>query len=309
MNTFLVTGCNGYIGSHMAAQLRDTYKNCKIVGVDKVEKEHIKHLFDKLYIFDLTDEKKVDMIFKENMFDCVFHFAAYASVPEGELYPEKYYNNNCNSTLNLSKYCMINNVKNFVFSSTCAVYGDQDFTDSLDENSGLNPISVYAKTKLNCEKKLQQVKSYNLAILRYFNAAGRSVKHNLYEEHDPETHLIPVLRQSNEVEIYGGWNTDDGTPIRDYIHVMDICSAHISAYEYLNTNNTNIICNIGTGIGYSVFEIVKLARMIWNKTIKTNIKGRRDGDVKKLIANVNKMNTELKFKTKYDIVDILESMK
>jgi UDP-glucose 4-epimerase len=146
-------------------------------------------------------------------------------------------------------------------------------------------------------------------ILRYFNAAGRNVEEGLYEEHEPETHLIPLLVRGDTIDIYGNdYKTTDGTPLRDYIHVIDICEAHIKAYEYLQENNS-LVCNIGTGQAHSVIEVVEKVNTILGKDVKMKFKSRRTGDAVALVSDVTKMKNVLQFQPKYDIVSIVKSMK
>lgn len=304
--TFLVTGASGYIGSHMCYELRQTYPNCRIVGVDKAQKRKLIHLYDRFICNDLA--RSNFMIMDRENIDCVFHFAAYASVPEGEDNKYMYYQNNLMSSLRLIDEVIFNNVRNFIFSSTCAVYGD--VKGSISEKQPKNPQSVYAKTKSIIEDILyaaEENNDLNVAVLRYFNAAGRNMEGNLYEEHNPETHLIPNLMTKDVVEVFGtNFDTPDGTAVRDYIHVVDICQAHIRAYEYMESKNKGITCNIGTGIGYSVLQIIDLVKQI--KDIKVEFHDRRRGDVDRLVSDITLMKNELTFMPRHDIVSIIKSM-
>lgn len=309
MKTFVVTGASGYIGSHMCYELRSAYPDCYIIGVDKVQKNKLDHLYNDFMLYDIS--RTNFGIFDRFKVDCVFHFAAYASVPEGEANKWHYYRNNINGSLRLIDEAISYGVKNFIFSSTCAVYGHAD--KRINENKQKNPSSVYAKTKSIIEDVLlaaDSEKFLNAGILRYFNAAGRNVIANLYEEHDPETHLIPNLMSKDTVDVYGtDFDTRDGTSVRDYIHVIDICQAHIAAYEYMKKNNKGIISNIGTGRGYSVLEVINLVEKITGKKLKIAYHDRRPGDVDYLVSDVEHMKKILTFTPKFDIVSIIESMR
>ena len=230
---------------------------------------------------------------------------------EGERNPWSYYRNNIGATFGAIDFARRNKVKNFIFSSTAAVYGESaNPIVTLKENTKLQPTSVYGKSKAICENILEDISDMNIARLRYFNACGRNVKANLYEEHDPETHLIPLLVKNKQATIYGDtWATKDGTCIRDYVHVVDICRAHIRAYEYIS-NGASIVSNIGTGTGYSVKEVVdKVNEIIHNGEMDIVYEDRRNGDVPRLVANTEVAETILNFQPQYTLDDIIESMK
>ena len=309
MLSFIVTGCNGYIGSHMCYELKKAYPYCYILGVDKTDKPYLRHLYDAYSPIDISH---APLYSAKRSFDCIFHFAAYSSVEEGEREAWSYYRNNIGATVGAIDAAKRYGVKNFIFSSTAAVYGESaNPIVTLKENTKPQPISVYGKSKLMCEQLLECL-DINVARLRYFNACGRNVEAGLYEEHDPETHLIPLLVKSKTATIYGNtWATKDGTCVRDYVHVIDICRAHICAYEYISNNpGTNLVCNIGTGNGYTVREVVdKVNKIIHNGEMDITYEDRRNGDVPRLVANTDVAETILKFKTQYTLDDIIESMK
>lgn len=309
MKNFVVTGCNGYIGSHMCYELKQAYPSCRIHGIDKVKKKHLEYLYDSFDHCDLA----TDMIFLTPMnggkIDAIFHFAAYISVEEGEKNPWKYFHNNVVGALRLIKEAKQKGVPNFIFSSTAAVYGN--VSGVLDEYQAMNAASVYGKSKQMVEEILATEKTMNVARLRYFNACGRNVQANLHEEHDPETHLIPLLVKNAKATIYGNdWPTHDGTCIRDYVHVIDICRAHFRAYEYMSRNNTSLVLNIGSGKGYSVMEVVNAVNdRIHNGKMQIEIGPRRPGDVACLIANTELIEQTLGHKRIYTMNEILDSMR
>ena len=302
-----MTGASGYIGSHMCYELKQKYPDCHIIGLDKVQKFKLNHLYDEFYCYDLS--KSNYHIMDKRKIDCIFHFAAYASVPEGEEKPWTYYRNNMMAGFRLLEEAIYFNVKNFIFSSTCAVYGSK--YEPVNEDMPKNPKSVYAITKSNFEDVLlaaQKECGLRATILRYFNVAGRNVEAGLFEEHEPETHLIPNLMRNEIVEVYGkDYPTEDGTAVRDYIHVIDLCRAHIVSYEYMEKKQKGIICNLGTGKGYSVLEIINEVKKVRNLEITYN--DRRVGDLPVLICDVKRMIEELTFKPEHDIVSIVQSMK
>ena len=209
MKTFVVTGCNGYIGSHMCYELKKAYPDCIIHGIDKHEKQHLRSLYDFYHNTDLA----VDTINLPKA-DGIFHFAAYISVEEGELQPIRYFHNNVVGSLRLIERALAERIPNFIFSSTAAVYGERkdSLFGHLNENLDMNAFSIYGKSKQMVEEVLASVSSMNVMCLRYFNACGRNVEAGLYEEHDPETHLIPLLARNKTATIYGtDWPTKDGT--------------------------------------------------------------------------------------------------
>lgn len=307
--TFLVTGCNGYIGSHMCYELRKYYSDCLILGIDMVSKPYLTHLYNEFEQMNLS--RQVPDYSYHNI-DCIFHFAALASVPEGEKFKYTYYRNNLQSSLNMIDLANTHGVKNLIFSSTCAVYGEHQYLP-INEEHPKNPTCVYAKTKSTIEDVLLAAEENNIlraGILRYFNAAGRNVEANLYEEHKPETHLIPLLARNNTIELYGNdYNTPDGTCVRDYIHVIDVCRAHIKTYEYMKKHKKGIVCNIGTGKNPTVLEVIREAENVLKKKIYIQVKPRRNGDVPFLVADTTKMTKELTFVPEYDIFNIINSMR
>ena len=311
MKKFVVTGASGYIGSHMCYELRKAYPDCFIIAIDKFRKRKLDHLYDQ---FELRDIAKTNVeFFRFNKdIDCIFHFAALAVVPESEEKPYTYYCNNVMSTIRMMDEAIYHGIKNFVFSSTCAVYGTPKSLP-IKEDEKRKPESVYAASKSIAEDILlaaEKERGVRVSLLRYFNAAGRNVEAGLYEEHDPETHLIPNLVKHNKVTVYGNnYDTPDGTAIRDYIHVIDLCRAHIRAYEYMENNNKGIVCNLGTGQGNSVMEVIDKVEVTQGKSLLIEFKPRRNGDLPILYSDTTKMRNNLQFLPEHDIVSIIESMR
>lgn len=309
MKTFVVTGCNGYIGSHMCHELGAMYPDCHIHGIDEVNKKHLRHLCNSFEQLDLAR----DPINLPKNVDAIFHFAAYISVEEGEKDPFKYYHNNVVGSMRLIEAAIDREIPHFIFSSTAAVYGQSKSSlfGHLFETAPIDPYSVYGKTKSMVEAVLSSEKRINSAILRYFNVAGRCKTANLYEEHDPETHLIPLLVRNKNATIYGNdYYTPDGTAIRDFIDVRDICRAHTLAYRYMEQNKENLLLNVGSGQGYSVKEVVeKVNKIIHNGEMTIEYKEPRPGDVAYLVANTDKITKLLEFTPQFSLDDMIGSLK
>lgn len=262
----LVTGGAGYIGSHMVWLLLE--KEYDVVVIDNLEKGHKKAVLGgKFYNGDLKDKEFLEKVFSENDISAVIHFAASSLVGESVENPIKYYYNNVYGTLNLVDTMIKHNVKKLVFSSTAAVYGEPENIPILEEDK-TQPTNPYGETKLAIEKMLKWMDiAYGLKFvsLRYFNVAGSHPDGIIGEDHNPETHLIPIVLQTalgirEKVIVYGNdYNTKDGTCIRDYIHVIDLCDAHLKAMEYLEKSNKSEIFNLGNGMGFSVMEVIEKA--------------------------------------------------
>jgi len=302
----LVTGGAGYIGSHTCHVLCS--KGYDVVAYDNLENGHKESLPEnvKLIVGDLADVERLNECFKEKI-DGVIHFAGYIEAGESMKDPLKFYKNNVSNGINLLNGMLNHNVKNIVFSSTAGVYG-QPKDIPIKENSETKPTNNYGWTKLMFEQILDSC-NLNCICLRYFNAAGAGF--NLGEDHDPETHLIPLILGNvlgkNEFKIFGDdYNTLDGSCIRDYIHVLDLAEVHLVALENLFKGIKGKY-NVGTGKGNSVFEIIKVCESIIGKDIDRVIVKRREGDPAELVADVNKIFHELGWKAKYDIRDIIKS--
>jgi UDP-glucose 4-epimerase len=306
----LVVGGAGYIGSHTAKLLKQSgYDVIIFDNLSTGYKELAK--YGTLIVGDIGNLDEIDDVFQSYDIDVVFHFAAFAYVGESVKNPQKYYKNNVQNTLNLLESMLKHNVKKIVFSSTCATYGIPHYLP-LDEKHPQNPINPYGRTKLMIEQILKDYDSaYGLkhVILRYFNAAGADSDGELGEMHEPETHLIPlaidVINQKKELlRVFGDdYDTDDGSCIRDYIHVEDLADAHVKAYEYLLTHQSSNLFNLGTEKGYSVFEIIKTIENMSGKKLSFEIASRREGDPAILVACSQKAKNILGWEAKHSSIE------
>ncbi|MBU5454490.1 UDP-glucose 4-epimerase GalE [Caproiciproducens sp. MSJ-32] len=312
----LVCGGAGYIGSHAVYQLIE--KGEEVVVVDNLETGHIEsvHKQARFYNVDIRNEEELDKVFKENDITEVIHFAANSLVGESMTNPLKYYNNNVHGTEVLLKVMIKNNVKKIVFSSTAATYGEVEKMP-ITENDRTEPTNAYGETKLAMEKMMKWCDTaYGLkyVALRYFNVAGAHVSGTIGEAHNPETHLIPLILQvplgkREFISIYGDdYDTEDGTCIRDYIHVTDLANAHILAVEYLRAGNSSDVFNLGNGNGFSVKEMIEAARRVTGHEIPAKVCERRAGDPARLIASAEKAKKILKWEPKFtNLEDIIAS--
>ncbi|MEQ2130520.1 UDP-glucose 4-epimerase GalE [Caldanaerobacter subterraneus KAk] len=311
----LVCGGAGYIGSHAVYALLK--RNEEVVVVDNLATGHSESVLGgKLYIGDLRDEDFLDKVFSENDIEAVMHFAASSLVGESVENPFKYYENNVCGTLSLLKAMKKHGVKKIVFSSTAAVYGEPERIP-IKEEDRTNPTNPYGETKLAIEKMLKWADAaYGIkyVALRYFNVAGALETGEIGEDHSPETHLIPIILQvalgkRDKVMIYGDdYPTKDGTPIRDYIHVMDLVDAHILALEKLRKENKSEVYNLGNGEGFTVKEVIEVARKVTGHPIPAEVTGRRPGDPAVLVASSEKAMKDLGWRPKYaSLEEIIES--
>jgi len=309
----LVTGGAGYIGSVVTAEL--IAAGHSVVVLDNLSHGYCEavHKDAKFIQGETGDGNHLHSVLKEHSIEAVMHFAASIEAGESMKVPEQFFRNNTANTLTLLEAMLSANVKKFVFSSTAALYGNPD-TTPIQESSPLRPTNAYGESKLLVERMLEWFHSiHNLrySALRYFNAAGAT--ETLGEDHVPESHLIPLilmvprgLRQS--ISIYGtDYPTKDGTCIRDYIHVLDIADAHIRALQALD-EKSQIICNLGNGVGFSVREVVDVARKVTGHAIPAIESPRRAGDPAILIASSEKVRVELGWKPRYPkLEDIVAS--
>lgn len=308
MKTVLVTGGAGYIGSHTCKYLQD--QGYEVVVIDSLEKGHSEALSEetKLYIGNIDDKDILDNIFTENEIDSVIHFAGYIEAGESMKNPLKFFDNNVAKALPLFKAMQKHKVDKIVFSSSAGVYG-QPKKVPIKEDSETKPVNHYGTTKLMIEQILDSL-PFKSICLRYFNAAGAG--YNLGEDHDPESHLIPLilqvaLEQKENIKVFGtNYKTPDGTCIRDYVHVLDLASAHHKALEALDKGITGKY-NVGVGKGSSVKEIIELCRIVTSHQILDIESPKRKGDPAELVACCDKIKKDLGWEAKYTIKDIIES--
>lgn len=303
----LVTGGAGYIGSVVTAELLRAghevvvYDNLCKGRRSAVAKEA------KLVVGEVNDREALREVFRAHEFDGVMHFAAFIEAGESMQAPEKYFRNNTANALVLLEAVVEHHVPRFVFSSTAALYGDPERTP-IEEGDRLRPTNAYGESKLLVEHTLEwlhRLRGLRYASLRYFNAAGAT--DTLGEDHHPETHLIPLvlqvpLGQRQQVSIYGtDYPTADGTCIRDYIHVVDLATAHLLALDALGRNREpeQLIYNLGNGRGFSVRQVIETARRVTGCAIATVETPRRPGDPTVLVASSKKIRRELGWKPKY----------
>jgi UDP-glucose 4-epimerase len=313
--SILVTGGAGYIGSHMIAELLD--KNEEIVVVDNLQKGHKNAVLGgKFYQGDIRDGEFMDRVFTENSIEAVIHFAADSLVGESVTMPLKYYCNNVHGTQCLLEKMKDYNVRYIVFSSTAATYGEPENIPILERDRTF-PTNPYGETKLAVEKMLKWCDTaYGIksVALRYFNAAGAHKSGEIGEDHKPESHLIPIildvaLGKRESIQIFGDdYETPDGTCIRDYIHVSDLARAHSLALDSLRKGSESTVYNLGNGVGFSVKEVVEVARKVTGHKIPQTIVPRRAGDPAVLVASSQKIKDELKWNpTENDLKTIIAS--
>ncbi len=315
MSTILVTGGAGYIGSHTVLALQKA--GYSVVILDNLVYGHQdlveKVLQVELVKGDVGDRALLDQIFAKYNIQAVIHFAAYAYVGESVSHPGKYYRNNLVNTLTLLEAMLQAGVKNIVFSSTCATYGVPQQIP-IPENHPQNPINPYGATKLMVERLLSDFdQAYDLRSVRfrYFNAAGADPQGRLGEDHDPETHLIPLifltaLGRRDHISIFGtDYDTPDGTCIRDYIHVSDLAQAHVQGLDYLIKGGKTEIFNLGNGSGFSVQEVIDAAKTVTGRPIKVVQENRRPGDPPVLVGSADKAREILAWKPDYSKLEII----
>lgn len=309
--TILVLGGAGYIGSHTVKELCDAGEN--VVVVDCLATGHKEAVNKKarFYKGDIRDGAFLDEIFTKEKIDVVMHFCAFSLVGESVVDPIKYYDNNMGGAIMLLKKMHEHGLNKIVFSSTAAVYGEPERVPIM-ENDKTEPTNPYGETKLSMEKMFKWAsKAYgiNFVSLRYFNASGADQTGFIGEDHNPETHLIPLILQvplgkRKFISIFGtDYPTPDGTCIRDYIHVTDLAQAHILAAKYLMAGNKSDIFNLGNGVGFSVKEVIETARKVTGHPIPAKEEGRRAGDPAQLIASSAKAREILGWKPEHDSLE------
>lgn len=306
----LITGGAGYIGSHTVKYFQE--QNEKIIVVDNLQSGHEESINVKhFYKIDIRDKDQIDKVFKKHNIEAVIHFAANSLVGESMEKPYEYYHNNVYGMLCLLDVMKENNVNKIVFSSTAATYGESKNIPIL-ESDETNPTNTYGETKLVMEKMMKwfdQAYGTKYVSLRYFNAASAHESGAIGEDHNPETHLIPLILQvplgrCDRIYMFGDdYPTKDGTCVRDYIHVMDLASAHYKALEYLRKGNNSDVFNLGNGNGYSVKEVIEAARKVTGHPIPSEVKERRAGDSAVLIASSDKAKSILGWKPQFDSLE------
>ncbi len=307
-----ITGGAGYIGSHMVAALGE--KGYEILVYDNLSTGYRDSLLHgKLVVGDLGDKALLGKTLREFKPDAVMHFAASIQVGESVKEPLKYYQNNSVNAINLLSAMMDLGVNTFIFSSTAAVYGHPK-NAPITEHEPVNPINPYGWSKAFVEKVLEDLsiaKDFRYVALRYFNAAGADPLIRIGERHDPETHLIPLILKTAKGErahaaIFGtDYATPDGTCIRDYIHVMDLVDAHVRALQYLCDGGKSDVFNCGYGHGYSVQQVMDVARRVTGIDFPIKESQRRAGDPPVLVADSAKLKQKLNWKPRYDDLDTI----
>ncbi len=307
----MVAGGAGYIGSHAVKRLIEA--GHRVVAVDNLFRGHQEAVSPEaeFHSLDLADTDGLTDLLGRCKIDGVMHFAALAYVGESVTDPLAYYDNNTSGTISLLKAMDAAGVKRMVFSSTCATYGEPEATPIV-ETCRQEPINPYGWSKWCVERVLKDYAAANsefsFVALRYFNVAGCAADGSLGEDHEPETHLIPVvllalLGKREKVTVFGtDYPTDDGTCIRDYIHVDDLCAAHIRAMDALEPGDQRFY-NLGIGRGYSVNEVIESARRVTGREVPLEYGARRPGDPAILFANAAKIQTELGWTARYTDID------
>jgi len=311
----LVTGGAGYIGSHMCKYLsRNGYRPVVLDNLSRGHQQAVK--WGPFFQGNVSDGQLLDHIFSSHDIKAVMHFAAFISVGESVGQPGMYYSNNVAETIGLLNKVAEHDVQNFIFSSSAAIFGEP-IQDALTETHPVKPINPYGRGKLiveNIIRDFEYAHGLNSVCLRYFNAAGADPDGEIGEDHRPETHIIPLILQTalglrDEIVVFGDdYPTKDGTCIRDYIHIDDLAQAHLRALERLLQGKGSEGYNIGNGNGYSVKEVIEVARRISGKSIPDHIGERREGDAAVLISSSEKAVKELGWKPRYaDLESIVET--
>ena len=311
----LITGGAGYIGSVTTELLRARGES--VVVLDNLSRGHRDAVAMEVPFYEgnVGDRELVTRIVREHDIDAVIHFAAFAYVGESVTQPDLYYENNVEQGIRLLGALLSMNVRRFVFSSTCATYGEPQRIP-IDEDHPQLPANPYGWSKLFLERIMSDYdRSYLLRFvaLRYFNAAGATPSR--HERHDPETHLIPLVVKAAQgetkyVTVFGNdYPTKDGTCVRDYIHVSDLAEAHALALDYLRAGNPSTAINLGNGQGYSVLEVIEAARTVTRRDIRIDMQGRRAGDPSHLIADAAKARDVLGWKPQHtELAEIIGSV-
>jgi len=309
MKTALVTGSSGYLGSHLRKYLKQSGWN--VVAIDIVRPKH--SYYDVFQYIDVRNHEVINYLFLKTKIDAVFHMAGRIEIGESVKNPTEFWEVNTGGTCTILNAMKKHGVKYFVYSSTAGVYKpdrinklfDIPISEMDDVTFDHNP---YSASKLASENAIKQ-SGINYMIFRYFNLAGADEELDIGENHEPETHLIPRIFQNlNNFELYGDdYDTEDGSCVRDYVHVTDVAKAHITGLEYLMNGGQSVLMNLGTGKGHSNLEIINLIKDKLNLPVKYTVVSRRQGDPDSLVADINLAQKVLNFKPRYDIMDILQT--
>lgn len=310
--SIIVTGGAGYIGSHACKILNKLGFNP--ITIDNLSVGHKSAVKWGPFVHaDLKDKDALDKTFSKYKPCAVMHFAADALVAESVINPGKYYENNVYSTVVLLEQMVKHNIRNFIFSSSCATYGIPT-SSPISEDHPQKPINPYGKSKLMIEeilKDYEHAHGIKFASLRYFNAAGADFEGDTGENHENETHLIPLVIQTAEglrpfINVYGmDYPTDDGSAIRDYIHVVDLIDAHVKALNYIYEKSSSLMLNLGTGKGISVLEVINTVKKITKKDFKVNFSERRPGDPPILFADSFKAKKIIGWQPKHSDIETI----
>lgn len=308
----LVTGGAGYIGSHMVKMLLG--RGADVVTLDDLSSGHRDAVVGGEFVHgDIGDRACLDSLFGRWRFDAVMHFASFIQVGESVREPAKYYRNNLSASLVLLDAMITAGIARFVFSSSAAIFGEPRYTP-IDEEHAKQPINPYGFSKFSVERVLIDYdRAYKLrsVCLRYFNAAGADPEGRLGERHEPETHLIPLVLQAasgrrRSVSVYGSdYPTPDGTCVRDYIHVVDLCEAHLLALHHLERTDRSAVFNLGNSRGYSVTEVIRTVERVTGRPVPVEQLDRRDGDPAVLVADSKKATRELGWHPRFNELETI----
>jgi UDP-glucose 4-epimerase len=307
----LVIGGAGYIGSHMVKMLKQF--DCSVTTLDDLSGGHRDAVLFGDFVHGSFGDYEVLNAVLSRGFDAVMHFASFIQVGESVQHPDKYYRNNLANTLGLLDVMCLHGVNKLIFSSTAAIFGEPEYIP-IDENHPRKPINPYGYSKLMVEQILADYdRAYGLksVCLRYFNAAGADPEGELGERHNPETHLIPLILEvvsgrRSHVSVFGrDYNTPDGTCIRDYVHVNDLCLAHFLALKSLMSGQFSQVFNLGNGNGFSVQQVIDSAQLISGKTIRVVNAPRRNGDPAQLVADSSKARKLLDWQPRFSDLDTI----
>lgn len=318
MSNILVTGAAGYIGSHFVRRFLGAKQSKNIIAVDNLSVGHLESLpKNDRFVFYENDIGNFDFmrnLMEKHKVESVVHFAASAYVGESQEKPFKYFDNNVVGTLNLFKAMNETGCRKIVFSSSCATYGNPDYSP-IDEEHAQRPVSVYGTTKYMIEKAIQALATtgWSYASLRYFNAAGADDSGEIGESHEPETHIIPLTLQTalgkrEVLQVFGDdYDTEDGTCVRDYVHVNDLADAHIQALDKLDSGTKELAVNLGSSVGASVKQVIEMCKQVTGRNINVKYSPRRAGDAVALFADHKRATEQLGWKPAYDLKRIVET--